>query len=52
MQNLEEKPGIKVGGPSIKGLKYTDDTVIDAENKKHLQWFSDIVQAESRKKRF
>ncbi|GFO06202.1 retrovirus-related pol polyprotein from type-1 retrotransposable element r2 [Plakobranchus ocellatus] len=50
MQNLENHPGIKVGGLNINNLRYADDTVLIAENKEDLQKLLDIVEEESRKK--
>ncbi|GFO30382.1 retrovirus-related pol polyprotein from type-1 retrotransposable element r2 [Plakobranchus ocellatus] len=50
MQNLENHPGIKVGGQSTNNLKYADDTVLIAENKEDLQKLLNIVEEESRKK--
>ncbi|GFO50505.1 retrovirus-related pol polyprotein from type-1 retrotransposable element r2 [Plakobranchus ocellatus] len=37
MRNLENHPGIKVGGQNINNLRYVDDTVLIAENKEDLQ---------------
>ncbi|GFO23899.1 endonuclease-reverse transcriptase [Plakobranchus ocellatus] len=37
MRNLENHPGIKVGGQNINNLRYADDTVLIAENKEDLQ---------------
>ncbi|GFO24342.1 retrovirus-related pol polyprotein from type-1 retrotransposable element r2 [Plakobranchus ocellatus] len=50
MRNLENHPGIKVGGQNINNLRYADDTVLIAENKEDLQKFLNIVEEESRKK--
>ncbi|GFO12710.1 endonuclease-reverse transcriptase [Plakobranchus ocellatus] len=50
MRNLENHPGIKVGGQNIKNLRYADDTVLIAENKEDLQKLLNIVEEESRKK--
>ncbi|GFN96885.1 endonuclease-reverse transcriptase [Plakobranchus ocellatus] len=50
MRNLENHPGIKVGGLNINSLRYTDDTVLIAENKEDLQKLLNIVEEESRKK--
>ncbi|GFO07610.1 endonuclease-reverse transcriptase [Plakobranchus ocellatus] len=50
MRNLENHPGIKVGGQNINNLRYADDTVLIAENKEDLQKLLNIVQEESRKK--
>ncbi|GFO03444.1 retrovirus-related pol polyprotein line-1 [Plakobranchus ocellatus] len=50
MRNLENHPGIKVGGQNINNLRYADDTVLLAENKEDLQKLLNIVEEESRKK--
>ncbi|GFO08712.1 endonuclease-reverse transcriptase [Plakobranchus ocellatus] len=50
MRNLENHPGIKVGGQTIKNLRYADDTVLIAENKEDLQKLLNIVEEGSRKK--
>ncbi|GFO43596.1 retrovirus-related pol polyprotein from type-1 retrotransposable element r2 [Plakobranchus ocellatus] len=50
MRNLENHPGIKVGGKNINNLRYADDTVLIAENKEDLQKLLNIVEEESRKK--
>ncbi|GFR92065.1 endonuclease-reverse transcriptase [Elysia marginata] len=50
MQNLENCPGIKVGGYNINNIRYADDTVLIAENKDDLQKLLNIVEEESRKK--
>ncbi|GFO41281.1 endonuclease-reverse transcriptase [Plakobranchus ocellatus] len=50
MRNLENHPGIKVGGQNINNLRYVDDTVLIAENKEDLQKLLNIVEEESRKK--
>ncbi|GFN87694.1 hypothetical protein PoB_001420000 [Plakobranchus ocellatus] len=50
MQNLENHPGIDVGGQNINNLRYADDTVLIAENKEDLQKLLNIVEEESRKK--
>ncbi|GFN89036.1 endonuclease-reverse transcriptase [Plakobranchus ocellatus] len=50
MRNLENHPGIKVGGQNINNLRYADDTVLIAENKEDLQKLLNIVKEESRKK--
>ncbi|GFO31938.1 retrovirus-related pol polyprotein from type-1 retrotransposable element r2 [Plakobranchus ocellatus] len=49
MRNLENHPGIKVGGQNINNLRYADDTVLIAENKEDLQKLLNIVEEESRK---
>ncbi|GFS11155.1 endonuclease-reverse transcriptase [Elysia marginata] len=50
MQNLENCPGIKVGGYNVNNIRYADDTVLIAENKDDLQELLNIVEEESRKK--
>ncbi|GFO12851.1 retrovirus-related pol polyprotein from type-1 retrotransposable element r2 [Plakobranchus ocellatus] len=50
MRNLENHPGIKVGGQNINNLRYADDTVLIAENKEDLQKLLNIVEEENRKK--
>ncbi|GFO24253.1 retrovirus-related pol polyprotein from type-1 retrotransposable element r2 [Plakobranchus ocellatus] len=50
MRNLENHPGIKVGGQNINNLRYVDDTMLIAENKEDLQKLLNIVEEESRKK--
>ncbi|GFN85343.1 endonuclease-reverse transcriptase [Plakobranchus ocellatus] len=50
MRNLDNHSGIKVGGQSINNLRYSDDTVLIAENKEDLQKLLNIVEEESRKK--
>ncbi|GFO00845.1 endonuclease-reverse transcriptase [Plakobranchus ocellatus] len=52
MRNLENQPGIKVGGQNINNLRYADDTVLISENKEDLQKLLNIVEEESRKKGF
>ena len=49
MRNLEEYPGIKVGGKNVNNLRYADDTVLIAENEKDLQALLDIIERESLK---
>ncbi|GFS23512.1 hypothetical protein ElyMa_001642200 [Elysia marginata] len=50
MQNLENCPGIKVGGYNVNNTRYADDTVLIAENKDDLQKLLNIVEEESTKK--
>ncbi|GFO41770.1 endonuclease-reverse transcriptase [Plakobranchus ocellatus] len=50
MRNLENHPGIKVGGQNTNNLRYADNTVLIAENKEDLQKLLNIVEEESRKK--
>ena len=47
MRNLEELPGIKVCGKNVNNLRYSDDTVLIAENEKDLQALLDITERES-----
>ena len=47
MRNLEENPGIKVGGKNVNNLQYADDTVLISENEKDLQALLDIKERES-----
>ena len=46
-KNLEEHPGIKVGGKNVNNLRYADDTVLIAENEKYLRALLDIIERES-----
>ena len=50
MRNLEGYSRIKVGGHNVNNTRYTDDTLLIAENKEDLQQLLDIVEEESRKK--
>ncbi|GFR64083.1 endonuclease-reverse transcriptase [Elysia marginata] len=50
MQNLENCPGIKVGGYNVNNIRYADNTVLITENKDDLQKLLNIVEEESRKK--
>ena len=43
-------PGIKIGGHNANNLRYTDNTVLNAENKEDVQRLLDNVEEESRKK--
>ena len=47
MKNLEEHPGIKVGGKNVNNLRVADDAVLIAENEKDLQAVLDIIERES-----
>ncbi|GFN91009.1 endonuclease-reverse transcriptase [Plakobranchus ocellatus] len=51
MRNLENHPGIKVGGQDINNLRYADDTVLIAENKEDLQKLLNIVEEELNSKK-
>ena len=46
MRNLEEHPGIKVGGKNVNNLRYIDDAVLIGENEKDLQALLDIIERE------
>ena len=46
MRKLEGYPGNKVGGYEVNKVRYTDDTVLIAENKEDLQQILDIVEEE------
>ena len=46
-RNLEEHPGIKVGGKNVNNLRYADDTVLITENEKDLQALLDIIERDS-----
>ncbi|GFO35584.1 retrovirus-related pol polyprotein from type-1 retrotransposable element r2 [Plakobranchus ocellatus] len=48
MRNLENHPGINVGGQNINNFRYADDTVLIAENKEDLQKLLSIVEEKSR----
>ncbi|GFO45563.1 protein fam69b-like [Plakobranchus ocellatus] len=50
MRNLENHPGIKMGGQNINNLRYADNTMLIAKNKEDLQKLLNIVEEESRKK--
>ena len=43
-------PGLKAGKKTINNLKYLNDTMLVAENKKDLQNYVNVVKNESRKK--
>ena len=45
MRNLEEHPGIKVGGNSFRYAD--DDTVLITENEKDVQALLDVIERES-----
>ena len=36
-RNIDQRPGIKIGGHTINNLRYADDTVLLAENETELQ---------------
>ena len=50
MRALEGMPGIKVGGYNMNNIRYSDDTVLIADNEKELQEMLDTVVRESEKK--
>ncbi|GFN90559.1 retrovirus-related pol polyprotein from type-1 retrotransposable element r2 [Plakobranchus ocellatus] len=50
MRNLENHPGIKVGGQNINNLRYADDTVLIAENKEDLQKLLNILKKKAERK--
>ncbi|GFN79417.1 RNA-directed DNA polymerase from mobile element jockey [Plakobranchus ocellatus] len=49
LRNLDEYPGIRIGGRIINNLRYADDTVLIAENKEDLQKLIDIAATESKR---
>ncbi|GFO18885.1 endonuclease-reverse transcriptase [Plakobranchus ocellatus] len=49
LRNLDEYPGIRIGGRMINNLRYADDTVLIAENKEDLQKLTDIAATESKR---
>ena len=46
-RNIDQRPGIKIGGHTINNLRYADDTVLLAENETELQQILDTVKTES-----
>ena len=46
-RNIDQGPGIKIGGHTINNLRYADDTVLLAENETELQQILDTVKTES-----
>ena len=50
MRNIEDMPGIKVGGCNINNLRYADDTVLIAGSEQELQALLDKVVKESENK--
>ena len=42
--------GLKIDGKTVNNLRYADNTVLIAENKKNLQNFLNFVKNENRKK--
>ncbi|GFO10081.1 endonuclease-reverse transcriptase [Plakobranchus ocellatus] len=49
LRNLDEYPGIRIGGRMINNLRYADDTVLIAENKEDLQKLIDIAATKSKR---
>ena len=49
MRQIQELPGIKVGGQSIKNLRYADHTVLIATSENDLQALVDVVNRDSNK---
>ena len=47
-RNIDQRPGIKIGGHTINNLRYADDTVLLAENETEQQ-ILDTVKTESEK---
>ena len=50
IQNIEGYPGIKVVGYNVSNLRYTDDTVLIAENKEDLQGLLHILKKKAKRK--
>ena len=50
LRELEDMPGLKIGGKIINKLRYADDTALIAENQKDLQNLLNVGKTESRKK--
>ena len=46
-RNIDQRPGIKIGGHTINNLGYANDTVPLAENKTELQQILDTVKTQS-----
>ena len=46
-RNVENFPGLKIGGVTINNLRYADDTVLLAESEKDLQRIVDVVKDKS-----
>ena len=42
-REIEDLPGINIGGRNVNNLRYADDTVLVAENEEHLQNLLDTV---------
>jgi hypothetical protein len=49
MRNLEDLPGISVGGININNLRFADDTILIATNEEDLQTLVDTIVRESSK---
>ena len=50
LRELEDMPGLKIGGKIINNLRYADDTALIAENQKDLQNLLNVVKNGNRKK--
>ena len=46
-RNIDQRPGIKIGGHTTNNLRYADDTVLLAENETELQQILDTVKTQS-----
>ena len=46
-RQIDELPGVKIGGRNINNLRYADDTVLLAETEEDLQKIVDQVKRES-----
>ena len=44
VRELEDMPGLKIGGKIINNLRYADDTALIAENQKDLQNLLNVVK--------
>ena len=47
MRHIQELPGISIGGHNVNNLRYADDTVLIAEDEKHLQELLNVIVQES-----
>ena len=47
MRHIPELPGISIGGHNVNNLRYADDTVLIAEDEKHLQELLNVIVQES-----
>ena len=48
-RQIDELPGVKIGGRNIDNLRYADDTVLLAETEEDLQKIVDQVKKRERK---